>query len=181
MRTDQDLIELIKAGDMSAFNEFYKKNWRDLYHIAHHATRCPHEAQDLVQTVFMNFWNNRARLQAELYHPSYLTISLKNCINNLYKKHSSRGRILEQLFSRTEFEPAWHNPVEEKLIAKETASAINAHIDVLPAKMQEVFVLSRQQHLSVREISETLNITPRTVKNQLSNALKILRVKMGLL
>lgn len=181
MRTDQDLIDLIKTGDMSAFNEFYKKNWRNLYHIAHNATRCPHEAQDLVQTVFMNFWNNRARLQAGRYHPSYLTISLKNSINNLYKKHSSRSKILGQLLSHTEFEPAWHNPVEENLIAKETTSVINAHIDVLPAKMQEVFVLSRQQHLTVNEISETLNITPRTVKNQLSNALKIIRVKMGLL
>ena len=69
---------------------------------------------------------------------------------------------------------------EDSLMAKELSVAIEGEIRELPKKMQEVFILSRQQNLSVNEISETLNITPRTVKNQLSNALKILRTKLGI-
>jgi len=69
---------------------------------------------------------------------------------------------------------------EDSLIAKELSVTIEGEIRELPKKMQEVFILSRQQNLSVNEISETLNITPRTVKNQLSNALKILRTKLGI-
>ena len=69
---------------------------------------------------------------------------------------------------------------EDNLIAKELSATIEGEIRELPKKMQEVFILSRQQNLSVNEISETLNITPRTVKNQLSNALKILRTKLGI-
>jgi RNA polymerase sigma-70 factor (ECF subfamily) len=69
---------------------------------------------------------------------------------------------------------------EDNLMAKELSIVIDGEIRELPRKMQEVFILSRRQHLSVNEISETLNITPRTVKNQLSNALKILRTKLGM-
>jgi RNA polymerase sigma-70 factor (ECF subfamily) len=64
---------------------------------------------------------------------------------------------------------------EDDLIAKELSNTIEGRIKELPGKMQQVFVLSRQQNLSISEISEMLNIAPRTVKNQISNALKILR------
>jgi len=178
MQTKQDLIARIKKGDIKAFDEFYRQNWRLLYHIAYNATRSSADAKDLVQNVFINFWNIRETLSAERYHPSYLTIAIKNAIANFFKKDASRRKTLEQVFTEINTKPAPENPVEEHLIAKQTALAINEHIHLLPEKMQQVFILSRQQYLSVNEISALLNITPQTVKNQLTNALKILRTKM---
>lgn len=97
---------------------------------------------------------------------------------NLYKKDAIRERGIEELL-HFDSDPVYTH--EDHYIAKELAQTINNRVGELPHKMQKVFVLSRYEHLSINEISESLNITPRTVKNQLSNALKILRTRVGML
>ncbi|NHA02310.1 RNA polymerase sigma-70 factor [Mucilaginibacter sp. HC2] len=177
MVSEIELIVLIKEGDIRAFDEFYKRNWRVLYQTAYRSTSSQEDAKDLVQTVFINLWNCRQNLNPDAYTPSYLFKILKNNIINFYKQDSARRKRLEQLLYLDEVN---QYTTEDNLMAKELSIVIDGEIRELPRKMQEVFILSRQQHLSVNEISETLNITPRTVKNQLSNALKILRTKLGM-
>ncbi|HEX8023921.1 RNA polymerase sigma-70 factor [Mucilaginibacter sp.] len=177
MLSEIELIVLIKAGDINAFDEFYKRNWRPLYHMAYRSTGSSDDAKDLVQTVFINLWNCRYNLQPDRYNASYLFRSLKNSIINFHKKDSVRKRGMDNLLY---VEDTDQYTQEDSLMAKELSVAIEGEIRELPKKMQEVFILSKQQNLSVNEISETLNITPRTVKNQLSNALKILRTKLGI-
>jgi RNA polymerase sigma-70 factor (ECF subfamily) len=177
MVSEIELIVLIKEGDIRAFDEFYKRNWRVLYQTAYRSTSSQEDAKDLVQTVFISLWNCRQNLNPDAYTPSYLFRILKNNIINFYKQDSARKKRLEKLLYLDE---ANQYTNEDNLMAKELSIVIDGEIRELPRKMQEVFILSRQQHLSVNEISETLNITPRTVKNQLSNALKILRTKLGM-
>jgi len=177
MVSEIELIVLIKEGDIRAFDEFYKRNWRVLYQTAYRSTSSQEDAKDLVQTVFISLWNCRQNLNSDAYTPSYLFKILKNNIINFYKQDSARRKRLEKLLYLDE---ANQYTNEDNLMAKELSIVIDGEIRELPRKMQEVFILSRQQHLSVNEISETLNITPRTVKNQLSNALKILRTKLGM-
>lgn len=177
MLSEVELIALIKAGDINAFDEFYKRNWRVLYQTAYRSTGSSDDAKDLVQTVFINLWNCRYSLQPDRYNASYLFRSLKNNIINFYKKDSVRKKSMDNLLYVEYGDQYTH---EDSLIAKELSVVIEGEIRELPKKMQEVFILSRQQNLSVNEISEALNIAPRTVKNQLSNALKILRTKLGI-
>jgi RNA polymerase sigma-70 factor (ECF subfamily) len=177
MVSEIELIILIKEGNIQAFDEFYKRNWRALYQMAYRSTCSPEDAKDLVQTVFINLWNCRYSLQPDRYNASYLFRMLKNNIINFYKQDSARKKRLEKLLQLDNDD---QYTSEDNLIAKELSVVIEGEIRELPRKMQEVFILSRQQNLSVSEISETLNITPRTVKNQLSNALKILRAKLGM-
>ncbi|WPU94350.1 RNA polymerase sigma-70 factor [Mucilaginibacter sabulilitoris] len=177
MVSEIELIILIKEGNIQAFDQFYKQNWRALYQMAYRSTCSQEDAKDLVQTVFINLWNCRYNLEPERYNASYLFRMLKNNIINFYKQDSARKKRLEKLL---QFDNADQYTNEDSLIAKELSVVIEGEIKELPRKMQEVFILSRHQNLSVNEISETLNITPRTVKNQLSNALKILRTKLGM-
>ena len=174
--TQIELISLIQYGDTRAFDEFYKQNWRALYQMAYHSTGSVEDAKDLVQNVFINFWDARYSINVSQYHPSYLFTSLRNGIINLYKKDAVKKRGLEELL-HFDNQPVHTN--EDHYIAKELAQSINTQVEELPKKMQRVFVLSRYEHLSINEISEALNITPRTVKNQLSSALKILRMRVG--
>lgn len=171
-----ELISLIQDGDISAFDEFYKQNWRPLYQKAYHATGSVEDAKDLVQNVFINFWDARYSIDVNRYHVSYLFTSLRNGIINLYKKDAVKQRGLEELLH---FDNQAAYTSEDNYIAKELAHSLNTQVEELPQKMQRVFVLSRYEHLSINEISETLNITPRTVKNQLSNALRILRTRVS--
>ena len=172
MLSEVELIALIKEGNIKAFDEFYKRNWRGLYQVAYRTTGSEDDAKDLVQAVFIGFWKCRYSLCTDQYNASYLLRALKNNMINLYKKDAIRKRSvneLQQLDTGNEFTS------EDSLIAKELAITIEDRIKELPGKMQQVFVLSRHQNLSINEISEKLDIAPRTVKNQISNALKILR------
>ncbi|HEY9197464.1 MAG TPA: RNA polymerase sigma-70 factor [Mucilaginibacter sp.] len=177
MLSEVELITLIKAGDINAFDELYKRNWRALYHTAYRSTSSSDDAKDLVQTVFINLWNCRYSLDPDKYNSSYLFRTLKNSTINFHKMDLARKKREDNLVY---LEDTGRYTLEDSLIAKELSVVIEGKIRDLPAKMQEVFILSRQQNLSISEISETLNITPRTVKNQLSNAMKILRAKLGI-
>jgi RNA polymerase sigma-70 factor, ECF subfamily len=174
--SQEELIILIQTGNIKAFDEFYKNNWKPLYHMAYRATGSIDDAKDLVQNVFINFWNTRESIDVGKFHISYLFTSLRNGIINLHKKTEVRRQHAEL---QPEMNIAYTN--EDHYIAKELAQTLQTRVTLLPNKMQQVFVLSRYKNLSVSEISETLNITPRTVKNQLSTALKILRTGLGLL
>ena len=168
--SQEELIILIQKGDIKAFDEFYKDNWRPLYHMAYRSTGSVDDAKDLVQNVFISFWNNKENIEVSRFHISYLFTSLKNGITNLYKKAEVRRSHSEET---VEHDAVY--TVEDDYLAKELAQILKNRVTLLPDKMQRVFVLSRYQHLSVSEISQSLNIAPRTVKNQLSTALKILR------
>ena len=170
------LVALIRDGDVKAFDEFYRQNWRALYQMAYHATGSVEDAKDLVQNVFINFWNRKESIDPAQYHSSYLFTSLRNGIINLHKKDTGKKKSELELL-RIDDQPSYSG--EDHYIAKEFALMLNKQVEELPAKMQQVFVLSRYEHLSIAEISQSLNITQRTVKNQLSNALKILRTKVG--
>lgn len=170
--SQEELVALIREGNVKAFDEFYKNTWRPLYQMAYRSTGCVDDAKDLVQNVFIGFWNNRKNIVVNRFHVSYLHTSLKNAIINHYRKDDVNRRRNEAVLN-VEYTPAYTN--EDYYIAKELARRIDNQVTLLPNKMQQVFVLSRYKNLSINEISETLNITPRTVKNQLSTALKILR------
>jgi len=172
MLSEVELITLIKQGNIRAFDDFYKRNWRVLYQVAYRTTGSEDDAKDLVQAVFIGVWKCRLSLCPDQYNASYLLRALKNNIINFSKKDAIRKRGINELLQS---DTGTGFTSEDSLIAKELAITIEGRIKELPGKMQQVFVLSRHQNLSINEISEKLDIAPRTVKNQISNALKILR------
>ena len=70
--------------------------------------------------------------------------------------------------------------LEEWLQYKELDQLLQHEIDLLPSKMKEIFVLSRYEGLSYAEIAEKLGKSDKTVKKQVSNAIKILKLKLNL-
>lgn len=173
--SQEELVILIREGNIKAFDEFYKNNWRPLYHKAYRSTRSVDDAKDLVQNVFIGFWSARETIVANKFHVSYLFTSLRNGIINFHKRDEMKRRRLEELMS-VDHVQGYTN--EDHYIARELSQTLEKKVTLLPNKMQQVFVLSRYKNLSINEISEALNITPRTVKNQLSTALKILRTSI---
>ena len=97
MLSEVELITLIKQGDIRAFDEFYKRNWRGLYQVAYRSTGSSDDAQDLVQTVFISLWRCRLNLCPDQYNSSYLLRALKNNIINFYKKDAIRKKGVDEL------------------------------------------------------------------------------------
>lgn len=150
------------------FKEHYHELCRSVYRIV------PDEqlAEDLVQDVFCGLWNKQSSLEVEGSLRSYL---FKACINaalsHLRRQKNVAGR--EALFAgEAETEV---NYTEEQLIFNETSSRINAAIDALPPACRSIFMLSRFENLSYKDIATQLNISLSTVENQMVKALRVLR------
>lgn len=132
-------------------------------------------AKDIIQDVFLNFWRNRKKLKKEDNLKSYLFTSAKNKAletirrTKMMDNHEDKVRINELL----------RYDVEDNAEKYVRLEKINKAIQTLPKKCKQVFVLSKINGLSYREISEHMEISIKTVENQMIRALKLIREKLN--
>lgn len=175
--TDQELIALLKQGDHASFTEIYNRFKGPLYVHAYNKLRNTEEARDTVQDLFTRLWNGRETLAVHGDLISYLYTSVRN---GVFRQVERKGLASNYISSIQQSINSGNN-VTDHLVREHMLSAmIEKEIEALPPKMREVFLLSRKHNLSHKEIAEQLGISEPTVKKQVNNALKILRVKLGL-
>lgn len=174
--TDQELAGLLKSGDQAAFAEIYERFWSVLFLHARNLLRENEEARDIVQELFTSLWNKGASLELNTSLSAYLYKAVRNKVFD----HLKRKKVMnDYLQSLNEFMSESALIPDALIREKELAAIIESGISALPPKMREVFELSRKQHLSYQQIAEKLDISEHTVKSQVSNALRILRTKVG--
>lgn len=175
--TDIELMQLLKGNDERAFNEIYSRFQGLLFVYAARITRNEHEAADMVQEVFMQLWDRRVSLEVSTSLKGWLYTSIRYKFFDRLDKKKVRADYLQSL---QEFMQEGEFNTDEYLRHKELETLIEQGITALPSKMQEIFSLSRKDELSHREIAARLQLSEKTVKNQVHNALRILRSKLGL-
>lgn len=139
---------------------------------AYNVTRDWDDAEDIVQELFAGLWEKRLSLPTSVNLASYLYASVRNAELNKLAHEKVIDRFLAHAVSNL---PTSDNATEDRILENELAAIIEREVDKLPARMREVFILSRNQGLSNKEIAQLLHITEGTAKLQISKALKILR------
>ena len=173
---DVELFALVKQGDELAFAEIYHRYWGVLFLHARQMLRDNEEARDVVQELFTSLWQKAFKLEFDTSLSAYLYKSVRNRIFD----HLKHKKVMnDYLCALKDFEVEGELITDEAFREKELAAAIEHEISLLPPKMREVFELSRKQYLSYQQIGEKLGISEHTVKSQVSNALRILRTKVG--
>ncbi|WP_321518616.1 RNA polymerase sigma-70 factor [uncultured Bacteroides sp.] len=140
-------------------------------------------AEDIVMDSFMYYWENRASLASDSNIPAYvLTIIKHKCLNHLRSK-IVREKVEEELFSHNSRVLQTHietleacNPQE--LFSKEVHLLINQALATLPNRTKDIFLRSRFQNQTYKEIATDLNITVKSVEFEISKAMKILRIAL---
>lgn len=175
--SDVELSDLLKSGDHLAYSEIYTRYKGPLYIHAYNKLRNREEAKDLVQELFTVLWNKRETLLLTDNLASYLYGAVRNRVFRIIGRKGIESSYITSIQdSVNKSNCITDHRVRESLLQK----MIDREIASLPAKMQEVFLMSRKDNLSHKEIAEKLGITEPTVKKQVNNALKTLRVKLGL-
>lgn len=175
--SDLELTDLLKSGDQVAFTEIYHRYKWVLFLHALKRVRDREQAKDIVQELFTTLWDKRADLDLKSHLSGYLYTSVRNRIIKLFAHQQIASQYLVSLGTVIEE----NNCItDHKARQSSLAILIEKEINQLPEKMREVFLLSRKHHLSHKEIALELGIEESTVKRQISNALKVLRVKLGL-
>lgn len=172
---DVEYVKALRKGDLNAFNKLFEKYNKKLYYFAKGYLRSAEDAEGLVQEVFIKIWESRANLKDHLSFNAFLFTITYNAVLKHFRKAGRERKHLEQaLLYKEDFSDETSAPVEYSELLERTNSAI----DKIPEKRREVFKLSRQSGLSNAEIAEQLQISKKTVENQLYQSLKFLREEL---
>lgn len=161
----------------SEFEVLFRSNYHSLCQTALRIIGNIAVAEDLVQDVFCKLWERQQQLKIESSLKAYLHKSVINQALNYHKKEQSTFKRNDIYASET-YHP--HNPTEQLIFSKETKHRIDLIINSLPEGCRRIFILSRFEKQSYKEIAENLNISVKTVENQIAKALKTLRMHLHL-
>jgi RNA polymerase sigma-70 factor (family 1) len=173
---DTQLLPLIQAGNQEAFAEIYQRYWSVMYMHALKMLKDEEDARDTVQEVFTSFWNKAESISSDLNLSGYLFVITKNKVLGLIAQRKVRTAYAESL---AVFMGAYQNDTIEAITQKELMQALDIEIERLPAKMKAIFEMRAKRHMSYKAIAEELEISDKTVKKQINNAINILRPKMS--
>ncbi|WP_434036346.1 sigma-70 family RNA polymerase sigma factor [Formosa sp. 4Alg 33] len=165
--SDNYLLDCIKTDDYKAFDQLYNTYWDSLYMYAYSLTKDKETAYKIIQDLFVMLWEKR-REHNIVNLKSYLFQSVKYNFFQLYKKKSNSLVELAE-----ELEDFIYENLEDS--NPEIFEILKKALEELPEKRREILIMNKYQNMSPNEISETLNISTQTVRNQLSLALIQLR------
>jgi len=172
--SDQQLTSLLYEGDELAFTEIYNRHWQFLFTAAYNALRHKEDSLDVCQSIFMWIWENHKSIHIKTNLQAYLYTAIKYKIANLIRQGKIRESLLDDVM-------AAEIRADEKLEleVKELKNFIDQLVNELPDKCREVFLLSRNEHLTHRQIAERLGISEKTVDDHITRALKTLKAPLG--
>jgi RNA polymerase sigma-70 factor (family 1) len=176
--SDIELLAFLKEGDQRAYAEIYSRYKGPLYIHAFNLLRDREEAKDVLQQVFLNLWVNRETIEVKSHLAGYLYATVRNSI---FKIIAHQGVETKYLSSLADFATKGECLTDHRARENQLWAIIDEEVSNLPEKMRIVFELSRKANLSHKEIATQLGISEKTVKNQVNGALKVLRVKLGIL
>jgi RNA polymerase sigma-70 factor (ECF subfamily) len=158
-----------------AYNKLFAESYSSLCNYAYAIIKDYDEAEDIVQGVFVNFWNNEKKGEIEEKAKQYLVRSVKfKCIDYQRKEIVKRKYEKETLHVQ---DAIVQEPFEENTDTG-MKDALMLAISELPEKTRDVFMLCKLDGLSYREIAEHFDISPKTVENQMGRAFRHLREKL---
>ncbi|MEI2274352.1 RNA polymerase sigma-70 factor [Sphingobacterium sp. ML3W] len=174
--SDSELVSLLKHGDREAFAEIYDRYSMMIYYKVNQMLRDENASKDLVQDLFTSIWEKCDLIRDNVGISSYLYVAARNRVLNYIQRGKTKSDYLTEI---GKYSLQVNDETLEKIDEKDLMLLLTSEIARLPAKMREVFELSRLEDLSHREIAERLNLSESTVKKQVQNALKILKVRLS--
>lgn len=133
-------------------------------------------AEELVQNSFLKLYEHKKAIEPNTSIKAYLYVILKNQILNHYRAQTVRDKYEAHLTNQPRFED---HSIIEKIESQELEVLINEAIERLPTKCREVFILSRKQFLTNKEVAERLGISENTVEQHIRKAISKIRSSIG--
>lgn len=174
--SEQEIVGAIRQGNERIFEETFRKYYQSLCNYANSILKEMDEAEEVVQHLFLSIWEKRSDLEISISLKSYLYRAVHNhCLNRI--KHLKIREEYQQY--ATNFYDASYESVSQTVMKNELEQKIEEAIKKLPEQCQLIFRMSRFEELKYHEIAAQLDLSPKTVENQIGKALKILRVELA--
>ena len=166
-----ELLHLVAKDDETAFTDLYSRFWKKLFTVAYNRLKEIQTAEDVVHDVFTSLWFGRKHIEIKSLE-NYLATAVKYSVLNKIRK-MEKERIYQKVYSAISVTDL---PAETSLHYKRILEIIQTEVENLPEKCRLIFKYSRNEGKPVKQIARELNISPKTVENQLTKALKQLKL-----
>lgn len=166
------IIKSLKKDDNAAFSEAFNEYHNALYSYIIKKTQSDYIAEEVVQLTFFKLWKYRQSLKEDIPLLNQLfRIARTTLINELKKEqYANQFKEFKRHSSKNEYEH-----IIEQISYTETLTKLGELVNILPPVRKKVFELSRFKYMTNKEISEHLSISPKTVENHMTLALKFIK------
>ena len=175
--SDQDpkeILQLLQSDDAATVKKLFYQYYPFLCQNAYRIVKDKAIAEDLAQDTFFKFWNKRKELKIEISIKAYLG---RMAINEALYYLRKNKKFQKEEVAVLDYVASSDN-VEEQILHQELTEKIADAIALLPPRCQEIFKLSRFEQLTYKEIAARLEISIKTVENQMGKALKVLKASL---
>lgn len=173
IKTNTELLLLLKKGDMVAFNTIYNKYSYKLHEFVLMYLKQEEDAEEIVQEVFIKIWESRGKIDVYSSFESFLFTIAYNATISLLRKRVSQSKSREYLKSLQQIDAA--DQVIDEIQFKELDQKVQSLLEQLTPRQKEIYLLSREDGLTHKEIAQKLSISESTVNNHLVTTMKYLK------
>lgn len=172
--TDDELAAMLTDGSEAAFDLIYERYWKKLYNEAFKRINDSADSEEIVQDIFIDLWNKRSERQIDNLR-GYLLGAVRYQVFAVYHRRKNLPAFEEPL----DYMAFSSDDADSDCLRDELLSSIRMWLETQPEKRREIFRLRFLEGLSTLEIAEQLDISRKTVQNQLNTSQQSLRESIG--
>lgn len=175
---DSELWSAIRRDNRRAFDTLFDRYWSAVHSTAFSYLHDTEAASDIVHDIFIKLWQNRNTYKINCFR-SYLCTAARYHVYKVMKARKASALVYISDYTEAHSWQQSKNEGSEAIIGREMDAAVDRFLRHLPTRCREIFMLSRREQLSNEEIAVRFGISKRTVENQLTTALQVLRPLMN--
>ncbi len=177
MRIEKDInetyfLEALKRGESHAVDYFFNRYAKQLYAFSFKFLKADADTEEIVQDIFLKIWESRQRINSQLpFRPYLFTVTLNAIRKHFLEKakvERFKAEIYDSFFQNAQKE-------DEEIDFHCYMTQLDKYIQSLPERRRAIFLMHYKEGLTVSEIASYLGISPKTVENQLTAAMKTIR------
>lgn len=164
----------LRGGDQKAFEMLYEKFAGKIYHVSRKMHLDHEDAESLVQEVFLKIWTKRQALDPDRSFNAYLLTIVRSMVIKEVRHQSYMSAYQQYVKAHKDLV----NETEDYIVFRNFEELSNEVLNQLPAKQKQIFMMKNIEEYSIEEIATSLDLSKRTVENQVYRATKVLKEKL---
>lgn len=175
LNLDSILKDLAKDRE-SPLEELFHYYYPRLYDFSRSFLKLEQGIDDILQEVFIRIWQNRKKIKDPARFNAYIFTITRNLLLNELRSRLNHNSMKEEIRKLSTAQEYTHVDLTQ---FNDLKNRVDEIIGKLPERQKEIFVLSRSEGLSHKEIAQKLEITTKTVEYHISLAIKSLKTNLG--
>jgi len=174
--SEQAYLAALKNDDIKAFDNLFEEYGKRLYHFAYGYLKSKDDAEEIVQEVFLKVWRNRKQLKPDLSFKAYIFKIAYHQILEILKQINRRQAYRYEIIDESIF---FNDDTNTRLNYQMLLEKVESLIQKLPSRQKEILLKRKKEGIPVKEIATQLGVSPKTVENHLTQALKSIKKDLG--